>query len=92
MTNPIPYDSDWNYFAKDKKERTIPTANAGRYYIYTGYSISGPIMSYFDHGKGLQKFGYPISLPKVVSDSVISQQFEHNTILCNTTTNQCTTT
>jgi D-alanyl-D-alanine carboxypeptidase len=92
MTNPIPYDSDWNYFAKDKKERTIPTANAGRYYIYTGFSISGPIMSYFDHSKGLQKFGYPISLPKVVSDSVISQQFEHNTILCNTTTNQCTTT
>jgi D-alanyl-D-alanine carboxypeptidase len=87
----VPYAPDSNYFAFDKKETTIPTADKGRYYIYTGFSISGPVMDYFDHGGGLQKFGYPISLPSVSSTLVISQHFEHATILCILATKQCTT-
>ncbi|HEY6411042.1 MAG TPA: serine hydrolase, partial [Ktedonobacteraceae bacterium] len=89
--NPIPYDSLWNYFASDKKENTIPTANGGRYYIYTGYSISGPIMTYYDQGGGLQHFGYPISLPTVSSSTLISQHFEKATIQCDVMTKQCST-
>ena len=89
--HPIPYDYLWNYFAKDTKDSTIPTADHGRYYIYTGFSISGPIMAYFDKNGGLTKFGYPIKMLAVSSDSLLSQQFEHGTIQCNSTTNQCHT-
>lgn len=87
----VPYSPDSNYFASDKKETTIPTADQGRYYVYTGFSISGPIMAYFDQGGGLKKFGYPISLPSITSTMVIGQRFEHGTILCILTTRQCTT-
>lgn len=89
--HPIPYDNQWNYFSRDKKELTIPTANGGHYYIYTGYSVSGSIMTYFDKGGGLKKFGYPTALPVASTDSVISQRFEHATIQCDTGTKQCTT-
>jgi D-alanyl-D-alanine carboxypeptidase len=90
-SNPIPYDTLWNYFARDKKENTIPTADHGRYYIYTGYSISGPIMTYFDKHSGLKTFGYPVKLPAVTNGPGISQQFQHATIQCNLTTNVCQT-
>src|SRR3989442_6040392 len=89
--HPIPYDYLWNYFAKDTKDSTIPTADHGRYYIYTGFSISGPIMAYFDKNGGLTKFGYPTKMLAVSSDLSLSQQFEHGTIQCNSTTNQCHT-
>ena len=88
---PIPYDSLWNYFADDKQQNTIPTANGGRYYIYTGFSISGPIMKYFDKSGGLKKFGYPTAMPKALSASATSQQFQKITIQCNLTTNACQT-
>jgi D-alanyl-D-alanine carboxypeptidase len=91
LQHPIPYDTLWNFFVKDKKENTIPTANGGRYYIYTGYSISGPIMTYFDKSGGLKKLGYPIALPKVPDGQTISQQFEHGTIQCNISTTVCQT-
>ena len=87
--NPIPFDYLWNYFASDKKENTLRTADGGRYYIYTGYSISGPIMAYYDKGGGLQKYGYPISLPTVPTSAVTSQHFEKATIQCDLTTKQC---
>ena len=87
--NPIPFDYLWNYFASDQKENTLPTADGGRYYIYTGYSISGPIMAYYDKGGGLQKYGYPISLPAVSNSALISQRFEKATLQCDLTTKQC---
>ena len=85
----IPYDFLWNFFAKDTKDYTIPSANHGRYYVYTGYSISGPILTYFDAHGGLQTFGYPIKLPLKTAISVYSQQFEHASIQCNINTNTC---
>lgn len=85
----IPFDYLWNFFAKDTRDYTIPSADHGRYYVYTGYSISGPIMTYFDTHKGLQTFGYPIKLPVKTATSVYSQQFEHGTIQCNLSTNTC---
>ncbi len=88
-SNPIPYDSLWNYFARDKKENTIPTADHGRYYIYTGFSISGMIMTYFDKHGGLKTFGYPVKLPVVSNGPGIGQQFQHATIQCDLTTNSC---
>lgn len=87
--HPIPYDYLWNYFAGDTKDATIPTAGHGRYYIYTGFSITGPIMAYFDKNGGLKKFGYPVKLPLVSSGQIISQQFEHSTIQCNLATGLC---
>ncbi|GAC1383661.1 MAG: hypothetical protein NVS4B7_09210 [Ktedonobacteraceae bacterium] len=89
--NPIPFDSQWNYFAKDKKENTIATADQGRYYIYTGFSVSGLFLSYYDQVGGLPKLGYPKGMPAVTSASVESQRFEHGTIQCDITTNQCST-
>src|SRR5436305_718159 len=91
LLHPIPFDTSWHYFVQDKKENTIPTANHGRYYIYTGYSVSPPFLNYFDQNKGLQNFGYPLSLPKLAAGTTFSQKFEHATIQCDTSTNQCTT-
>ncbi len=87
--HPIPYDSLWNYFARDTKDTTIPTGDNGRYYIYTGFSISGLIMAYFDKNGGLKKFGYPTKLPAASVSQITSQQFEHGTIQCNTATALC---
>jgi D-alanyl-D-alanine carboxypeptidase len=87
--HPIPFDFLWNYFTGDKKENTIPTSNQGRYYIYTGFSVSGLILSYFDHGGGLIKFGYPESMATISSTLTITQRFEHATIQCDLTTKQC---
>ncbi len=89
LHNPIPYDNLWNYFVDDKKDITIPTSDAGRYYIYTGYSVSNPILGYFDHNGGLKKFGYPIGLLTASNSSIVSQKFEHSTIQCDITSNQC---
>jgi D-alanyl-D-alanine carboxypeptidase len=88
---PIPYDYDWNYFVKDKKTNTIPTVDQGRYYIYTGQSITGPIMNYFDKNGGLNKFGYPTGELTAASGTIISQPFEHGVLQCDTATNQCKT-
>lgn len=87
----IPFDANWDFFTKDKKNTTIPTADKGRYYIYTGYSISGPILAYFDKNGGLKKFGYPNALPRVPGNTSISQRFERGTIQCDTITSQCRT-
>ena len=86
---PIPYDNLWNYFASDKKTNTITTADGGRYYIYTGYSINGMVMSYFDATGSLQKYGYPVALLTVTGAGLESQKFEHGTILCNLVNKQC---
>jgi D-alanyl-D-alanine carboxypeptidase len=87
--HPIPYDNLWDYFTGDKQANTIPTANNGRYYIFTGYSISGDIMQYFDGHGGLKQFGYPESMVAITSNTTISQHFQQGTIQCNITTNIC---
>ena len=87
--HPIPYDYLWNYFARDTKDTTIPTSDKGRYYIYTGFAITGPIMTYFDKNGGLTKFGYPTRMPTSSGVQIISQQFEHATIQCNVATGLC---
>jgi len=90
ITNPpIPYDYEWDYFVKDKQTNTIATADHGRYYIYTGYSISGPIMAFFDKGGGLKKFGYPTGMPRITTGALASQQFQHGVIQCDTQTKAC---
>jgi len=87
--SPIPYDGLWNYFAKDTIDTTIPTPDKGRYYIYTGFAIGGEIMGYFDAHGGLKTFGYPNSLVKASSTTVVIQQFQHGSIQCNTSKHAC---
>ena len=86
---PIPYDNLWNYFSKDTQDVNVPTANGGRYYIYSGYSISGPVLPYFDKNGGLKKFGFPQQMSVPVGSNLVSQQFQHGKILCDLTNNQC---
>ncbi len=88
--NPIPFDYLWNYFASDNKENTIQNAGS-RYYIYTGYAISEPVLAYFDQHGGLQHFGYPTSLPLASGTSMLSQHFTQSTIQCDLTTKSCNT-
>ncbi|HVB21608.1 MAG TPA: D-alanyl-D-alanine carboxypeptidase family protein [Ktedonobacteraceae bacterium] len=88
---PIPYDNLWNYFASDKKTNTITGADGSRYYVYTGYSINGLIMRYFDQSGSLPKFGYPTAMLTVTSAGIESQKFQHGTIQCNLVTKQCST-
>jgi hypothetical protein len=78
----LPFSADWNYFATDKRENTIDTADKGRYYIYSGYSITNPILSYFDKNGGLGKLGYPQEQAQPTTTTQISQRFEHGTIQC----------
>lgn len=89
LVNPIPYDSDWNFFVRDTKTVTVPTAAAGRYYVYSGYSIAGITLQYFDKNGGLAKFGYPESLPAVNATTLVSQRFDHGTLQCDTASKQC---
>jgi hypothetical protein len=85
----IPYDNLWNYFAKDTTDSTIPTADKGRYYIYTGYSIDGPVMKYFDAHGGLKTFGYPTSMLKTTGSAQVRQQFQKAAIQCNLSRQVC---
>jgi hypothetical protein len=87
--HPIPYANLWNNFADDKKENTIATANHGRYYIYTGYSIAGDIANYFDKNGGLTTFGFPLSQPSAAGADTLRQRFEHGTIQCNMQSKKC---
>jgi D-alanyl-D-alanine carboxypeptidase len=87
--HPIPYDNQWNYFARDKKTNTIPTPDNGRYYIYSGYSIAPPLMTYFDQNGGLDKFGYPTGQVDVSRTPTVSQKFEKATIQCDLSSKQC---
>ncbi|HEV2659099.1 MAG TPA: serine hydrolase, partial [Ktedonobacteraceae bacterium] len=87
----VPYDTDWNYFSRDQQSNTLPTADHGRYYIFTGYSISGATLTYFDKNGGLQKFGYPTSLSKTVTSTTLKQQFEHAAIQCDLISQHCST-
>jgi D-alanyl-D-alanine carboxypeptidase len=89
LVSPIPYDSDWNYFVRDTKTVTVPTSDAGRYYVYTGYSISGIILTYFDKNGGLKKFGYPESVPDATETATVSQRFDRGTLQCDTASRQC---
>lgn len=88
---PIPYDNLWNYFASDTQDVNVPTADNGRYYIYSGYTISGPILTYFDQKGGLKTFGFPIKIPVPSGSTMMSQQFQHGAIQCDLSTNQCST-
>ncbi len=86
---PIPYAADWNYFVKDQPTNAIPIGNQGRYYIASGYSISGLLLTYFDKNEGLKKFGYPEGPVKAASSSLLTQKFVHGNIQCDLTTQQC---
>jgi D-alanyl-D-alanine carboxypeptidase len=86
--HPIPYAAAWNYFARDKRENSIPLGNHGRYYVFTGYSVTDPIASFFDKSGGLAKLGFPISQPQTV-DTSVSQRFEHGTVQCDKGSKQC---
>jgi D-alanyl-D-alanine carboxypeptidase len=85
----IPYADLWNNFSLDQKENTIPTADHGRYYIYTGYSTTGDIQNYFDNNGGLTAFGFPTSQSNDAGNGMLTQRFEHGTIQCNTQNKQC---
>ncbi|HZO72098.1 MAG TPA: D-alanyl-D-alanine carboxypeptidase family protein [Ktedonobacteraceae bacterium] len=89
LTSPIPYDNQWGFFVRDKKENTIPTPDHGRYYIFTGYSIADPILTYFDKNNGLKKFGFPEGPPERSLNTIITQQFDHGTIQCDVNARQC---
>lgn len=86
---PIPYDVLWNFFTKDTREVTVPTANSGRYYVYSGYSIASPVLPYFDKNGGLKTFGFPLNMPMPLGSTLLSQDFQHGKIVCDLATNQC---
>jgi D-alanyl-D-alanine carboxypeptidase len=89
LQHPIPYDNLWNFFVKDKQDIAIPTPDKGRYYVYTGYTISGMILNYFDQKGGLRHFGYPESLPTMLNDTVVTERFDHGSIQCDTVNKAC---
>lgn len=89
--HPIPYDNLWNYFASDTQDVSVSLAPDERYYVYSGYTISGAILTYFDKNGGLKKFGFPLKMPVPSNDPAMTQQFQHGSIRCNLSNNQCST-
>jgi D-alanyl-D-alanine carboxypeptidase len=87
----IPYDNLWNYFVSDTPNVSVSLAANERYYIFTGYTVSGAILAYFDKNGGLKKFGFPLKMPVPSSSTSMTQQFQHGSILCNLANNQCST-
>ncbi len=87
--HPIPYAADWNYFARDTRDYSIPIGKQGRYYVYTGYSVTQPVLSFFDKNGGLTKLGFPISQPQTNVTMLLQQRFEHGTIQCDQGSKQC---
>jgi D-alanyl-D-alanine carboxypeptidase len=85
----IPYDTLWNFFARDTQELSVPIANNGRYYVFSGYSIAGPVLPFFDANGGLKTFGFPLNMPVPVGSTLLSQRFQHGQIICDSGTNQC---
>ncbi|HEX7733451.1 MAG TPA: D-alanyl-D-alanine carboxypeptidase family protein [Ktedonobacteraceae bacterium] len=88
---PIPYDSLWNYFSMDTQSVSVSLATDQRYYVFTGYTVSGVILTYFDKNGGLKKFGFPLKMPVPSNSNSLTQQFQHGSILCDLTNNQCST-
>jgi D-alanyl-D-alanine carboxypeptidase len=86
---PVPYDTLWNYFASDTQQVSISLAPNERYYVFSGYTVSGAILAYFDKNGGLKKFGFPQKMPVASNSTSMTQQFQHGSILCNLTTSQC---
>lgn len=87
--HPVVYDNLWHYFTSDTTHVTIAMGTQGRYYIYTGYTVSGSILAYFDQQGGLAKFGFPIKMPISSGTTLITQQFQQSTIQCDTSNQQC---
>jgi D-alanyl-D-alanine carboxypeptidase len=87
--HPVPYDSLWNYFATDTQDVSVSLSPTARYYVYSGYTISGAILTFFDKNGGLKKFGFPMKMPVPSNGTSVTQQFQHGSILCNLTNNQC---
>ncbi|MGH2509773.1 MAG: D-alanyl-D-alanine carboxypeptidase family protein, partial [Ktedonobacteraceae bacterium] len=87
--HPVVYDNLWNYFASDTTHDTISMGAQGRYYIYTGYTVSGSILAYFDQQGGLTKFGFPMKMPALSDNTLITQQFQQGTIQCDTASQLC---
>ena len=85
----IPYAAAWNYFARDQRDFSIPISNQGRYYVFTGYSVTQPVVSFFDKNGGLAKIGFPIGQPQTSMLSLVTQRFEHGTVQCDLTSKQC---
>jgi D-alanyl-D-alanine carboxypeptidase len=85
----IPYAADWNYFARDQRDYSIPLNNQGRYYVFTGYTVTQPIIGFFDKNGGLTKLGFPISQPQTTNNTLLQQRFEHGTIQCDQGSKQC---
>lgn len=87
--HPVPFDNLWHFFASDTTHVTVPAGKQGRYYVYTGYTVSGAILTYFDQQGGLAKFGFPIKMPVSSGKTLVTQQFQQGSIQCNTATQQC---
>ncbi len=87
--HPIPYDNLWNYFASDTQDVSVSLASNERYYVYSGYTISGAVLTFFDKNGGLKKFGFPTKMPVPSNGTSVTQQFQHGSILCNLSNNQC---
>jgi uncharacterized protein YkwD len=51
----------WALFAGLQKTQGASAQTQSRYYPQTGYSISGPFLSFFDKHGGLRIFGYPLT-------------------------------
>jgi len=63
----------------------------GRYYIYSGYSITGPMLPYFDKNGGLKKIWLSSRADTNINRPTYHTKFDHGNIQCDLTTAQCKT-
>ncbi len=86
----IPFAAAYNNFDWDVPSRTL-TDGTRTYFIYTGFSVSGAFLTYFNKNGGLGTFGYPEGMPAPNTAGQLAQRFDKSTIACVIATGQCQT-
>ena len=86
----IPFDDSYQYFAWDVPTRTLQVGDS-RYFPYTGFSVTGSFLTYFDAKQGLPTFGFPTGMPVPGAPGTLVQQFQNAKIQCVVATGTCQT-
>ncbi len=77
----IPFDDAYANFTWDVPSRTL-TVDGRTYFPYTGFTVAGEFLTYFNAQGGLNTFGFPQSMPVPDAAGELSQRFDKASIVC----------
>jgi D-alanyl-D-alanine carboxypeptidase len=86
----IPFADAYQDFVWDVPSRMI-TDGERLYSVATGYSVSGPFLTYFNAQGGEASFGLPEGMPVPTAQGSLTQRFDKSGITCHVATGNCQT-